>query len=343
MKVDLAKLQPFIDEKYISVRKHPEEDLWIYDYTQNCQFEKKWTPETMMCRGLILDAEGNVIARPFDKFFNQGENGDTPHSGNFVAYDKMDGSMGIMYPHAGGTKLSLATRGSFTSDQAIEGTKMLQRYLDNKAIKDSLLRISKYDTYLFEILYPENRIVVDYGGKRELILLAIRGIEDGEITPGRSHVFKCVKPVDDFISPRDNAEGVVLYYDDGFMEKVKYEEYVRLHRLVTGVTARRIWDILRNHQDDALAELTTRVPEEFKDWVKKTTVDLLKKYNEVELYCSKIVNMVGKLPDRKSQAEVIMKSDYPGICFNILDGTNYEEALWRLLRPVAEKPFKEDL
>lgn len=152
MKIDLSTLQPFIDEKYISVRKHPEEDLWIYDYTQKAQFEKKWNLEVRQCRGLILDAEGNVVARPFDKFFNQEENL-VSHKGTFVAFDKMDGSMGILYPHAGGTKLSIATRGSFISDQAIEGTKMLQKYIDSRDIKKFLLNEVKTKTYLFEIIY----------------------------------------------------------------------------------------------------------------------------------------------------------------------------------------------
>lgn len=343
MKVDLTKLQPFIDEKYISVRKHPEEDLWIYDYTQNCQFEKKWTPETMMCRGLILDAEGNVIARPFDKFFNQGENGDVPHSGNFTAYDKMDGSMGIMYPHAGGTKLSIATRGSFVSDQAIEGTKMLQKYLDSRAVKNILLEMSKTQTFLFEIIYPENRIVVDYKGEKDLIFLAKRDIETGKITTGSSPIFRVSPQIDEFEFPRDNAEGVVLYYDDGFMEKVKYEEYVRLHRLVTGVTARRIWDILRNHQDAELAELTTRVPEEFKSWVEKTTIDLKKQYDGIEWVCSKISNSVGHLESRKGKARIIKLSDYPGVIFKMIDDGDYEPLIWKLLKPKAEKPYREDL
>jgi RNA ligase len=342
MKVDLAKLQPFIDEKYISVRKHPEEDLWIYDYTQNCQFEKKWTPETMMCRGLILDAEGNVIARPFDKFFNQEENL-VSHKGTFVAFDKMDGSMGILYPHAGGTKLSIATRGSFVSDQAIEGTKMLQHYIDSRDIKARLLKESKTKTYLFEIIYPENRIVVDYQGKRELILLAIRDIETGEVFRGEKEIFTNPLEITDFKTPRDNAEGVVLYYDDGFMEKCKYSEYVWLHRLVTGVTARRIWDILRNHQDAELAELTTRVPEEFKSWVEKTTIDLKKQYDGIEWVCSKISNSVGHLESRKEKAKIIKLSDYPGVIFKMIDDGDYEPLIWKLLKPKAEKPYREDL
>ena len=67
------KLKKYIEEKFISEQKHPELDLWIYNYTPKCMYEKKWDNITMSCRGLILDKNGNVIARPFKKFFNYEE------------------------------------------------------------------------------------------------------------------------------------------------------------------------------------------------------------------------------------------------------------------------------
>ena len=36
-----------------------------------------------------------------------------------------------------------------------------------------------------------------------------------------------------------NSEGIVVRFDDGLRVKVKYEEYIRLHKLLTGVNARR--------------------------------------------------------------------------------------------------------
>ena len=62
----------------------------------------------------------------------------------------------------------LATRGSFSSDQALVGTDILhEQYLQQGYEFDP-----RY-TYLFEILYPENRIVVDYRGLRDIVLLAV--------------------------------------------------------------------------------------------------------------------------------------------------------------------------
>ena len=67
------KIKPYVEQKFISEQKHPNLDLWIYNYTKRCQYEKKWDEVTTMCRGLILNKEGNIIARPFKKFFNIGE------------------------------------------------------------------------------------------------------------------------------------------------------------------------------------------------------------------------------------------------------------------------------
>jgi len=135
-------LQEMIEKKYISVQKHPEADLYIYNYTQNAQFERVWNEITLMCRGLILDVNMNIVALPFKKFFNYEEHSveDIP-VGDFEAYEKMDGSLGILYhldnvPH-------IATRGSFTSDQAVVGNKIL-----NKNYYNLFEKLNKDYTYL---------------------------------------------------------------------------------------------------------------------------------------------------------------------------------------------------
>lgn len=330
MKINPAIFQPLIDEKLVSVQKHPEFDYYIYNYTKKAKFEgiEAWTPELRMCRGLILDGDGNVIARPFDKFFNleQHKKEEIPNI-PFKAYDKMDGSLGILYKCPDGY-YAIATRGSFVSEQAIEGTKILQEMLlkGDGGFSDG-------QTYLYEIIYPSNRVVVDYGERRELVLLAIRDIESGEVVPiGR--------PISDYQSPRDNAEGVVLYYDNGFMCKVKYEEYVRLHRLVTGVNARRIWDVLRS--GGGLKEFTTRVPEEFERWINKTAQKLRYEYETIEVISQDAFDEVVNLPTRKEQAEIIMKEyrKYSGIIFAMLDDKPYKQIIWKMLYPSHEVPFK---
>lgn len=331
MKIDKSIFDQLITDGLVNVQKHPTDDLYIYNYSQKAQFLGSWTPELKMCRGLILDESGNVIARPFDKFFNYeqhlGENslGDIPMCA-FKAYDKLDGSLGILYKDQSG-KYCLATRGSFISDQAMVGTKMLQEFLKTHIIED------RY-TYLFEIIYPENRIVVDYGGVSKLVPLAMRNIESGQIIP-------LCESVEDYQTPRDNAEGVVLYYENGFLCKIKYEEYKRLHRLVTGVNAKTIWELLKAEQP--FDELLERVPDEFYQWVKNTTKELQTAYNtildQVQSDCWKVKD----LPTRKDQAIWLQQnSKYLSAVFAMLDGKNYQESIWKLVRPRADRPFRED-
>ncbi len=111
--IDIGLLQQMIAEKMVNVTKHPSADLWLYNYSQKCQYEKCWNEITLQCRGLILDSDFKIVARPFGKFFNLEEH--TPDqipALPFDVFDKMDGSLAITYwiddiPH-------IATRGSYT-------------------------------------------------------------------------------------------------------------------------------------------------------------------------------------------------------------------------------------
>ena len=341
MKINLNKLQEYEEKKLIKRQTHPDMDLIIWNYTQKCQFERAFDDYTIMCRGLITDPTGEVIARPFNKFFNWSEHesedlADIPENEKFVAYDKMDGSLGITYKTPSGYKL--ATRGSFTSDQAIAGSEMLH---DTDLFSPGM-------TYLFEIIYPENRIVVDYGKEKKLVFLGAREISSGvvfqpEYFPDISDVYETPKVIENHSVSRDNSEGVVLYFSSGFMVKVKYDEYIRLHRLVTGVTKRRIWDLLRNNE--SVDELLERVPEEFEKWVRDSINDLEKQYAEMKQNAENVLLRVASMNNRKEQAIYI--NTYPRelrpIVFAMLDQKSIEPIIWKLLKPKHEVPFKEEI
>jgi RNA ligase len=117
------------------------------------------------------------VARPFPKFFNYGEqpDEDTRRLGQpFTLSEKVDGSLGIHYRWNGTD--GIATRGSFHSPQAQWAT---------AALADSPpVRFDYGRTHLFEIVYPENRIVVDYGDRAELVYLATLDWRTGETVGG---------------------------------------------------------------------------------------------------------------------------------------------------------------
>jgi RNA ligase len=138
----LEKLNKYYEDGLLYKQVHPTLPLTIWNYTETVQFEGKWDEITLMCRGLVTDDKGNIVARPFNKFFNIEEGKYTPTE-NFEVWDKMDGSLGIVFWYEG--QWIVATRGSFTSDQAIKGTELLKKY--NTDI------MFRHLTYCFEIIY----------------------------------------------------------------------------------------------------------------------------------------------------------------------------------------------
>lgn len=341
MKVDIAKLSMLVKGKYLTCKKHPTADLLIWNYSHLCQFERYWTEETMMCRGLITDLEGNIVARPFKKFFNLGEGykpgepapplPDEP----FEIYEKYDGSLGILYWD--GESHRIATRGSFESEQAIKATEMLQSRIEECEFRPGW-------TYLFEIIYPENRIVVDYGGIETLILLDVLDNETGnsvlDLVEG-GIPFQCarrheVKSIDDLLKvERENAEGFVVRFRSGLRVKIKHDEYCRLHKLLTGINDKRIWEMLSN--GDSIEQMIDSVPDEFYQYVKGVSDHLHQRYADIEADTEKYVNRARKKDDRAKQAKIIKKCEYPGVGFAMLDGKDYQKVIWSAIKPKVEE------
>jgi RNA ligase len=169
----LEKINQLINEGYITKRPHSSGELLIYNYTAKAQYDRMWTPETMQCRGLILDIDGAIVARPLPKFFNLQEHKESLPAEPFDVYEKLDGSLGILYWHR--DQPYIASRGSFSSDQAIKANQILLTLY-----AESIPFLDKSLTYLFEIIYPSNRIVVDYGTFEGLVLLAVIETESGQ-------------------------------------------------------------------------------------------------------------------------------------------------------------------
>ena len=247
------RLEELIEKKLINRRKHPEHDLWIYAYSKTCQLGQKWEHWTEMCRGLILDAEGNVIARPFAKFFNwdEGLNRGLLHKKAIVGFEKMDGSLGIVYypPNATGPNdVCVSTKGSFDSEQAIWATNFIRQMPQH--LLDELWEVDKTYTVLFEIIYPESQIVVNYGQRQDLVMLGMAQKDNGAFIPSypgvldgfsRPRFLTNISPADVFDHLKaDNEEGYVLLYEGNLLVKVKFDEYVLLHRMVTKYSKRQV-------------------------------------------------------------------------------------------------------
>ena len=252
--VDLGELGDAVGGGWVTIRRHPRyPQLAIANYTDACAFARMWNDTTRMCRGLIWDSHSlELLARPFGKFFNYGEPGapEIPLSAAVEVTDKLDGSLGIVYPTPDG-QWSIATRGSFDSEQARHATELFRaRYADGFTPPPTA-------TLLVEIMYPGNRIVVDYGSTDDLFLLGAVDITTG-ITCGpnvfdwpgpRAATFGCRSFAEALaLPPRRNAEGIVVrqMFTD-IRVKIKQEDYKALHRVIFGCTKRRLWEHLAVH------------------------------------------------------------------------------------------------
>ena len=344
MKYDLDTLNYYLGTGHLEKNDHPIMPLTIWNYSRDCQYSRDWDAITMACRGLVLDKEGTVIARPFRKFFNLEEWDPAllPKFEDCEIYEKMDGSLGILFYYR--DEWHLATKGSFTSEQAIKGKEILQKYKYKYLPTDC--------TYLFEIIYPENRIVVDYAGEEKLVLLASIQTDTEEewdiYSQGYEELgFELVKKYDavqDYKELksliRENQEGFVLKFKNGFRIKIKGEEYVRLHRLLTNFSNVDIWELLRDGMD--LDNFLERVPDEFDSWVRNTVMDLVVSFENIERdyknYYEDICRRVGT-EDRKTFAEEAKRYDHSSILFSMLTGKDYSSYIWKLIRPQYQKPF----
>lgn len=123
MKLDLNILNKYKEEKLLRCQKHPTHPLLIWNYTEKVQYDNLWDDITSVCRGLITNQDGRIVARPFRKFFNI-EEGRHQETDQFEIYEKMDGSLGIVFFYE--NEWHIATRGSFISEQALKGAELLK-------------------------------------------------------------------------------------------------------------------------------------------------------------------------------------------------------------------------
>ncbi|PDZ94920.1 hypothetical protein CON36_31245 [Bacillus cereus] len=338
-----------VEQGFIARREHPEDkNIVILNYTDLAVYEKYWNDATLACRGLIINEKtGEIIARPFPKFFNYGENCGLelriPSSEPTIAI-KMDGSLGISYFLNG--RLRWSTRGSFVSDQSV----IAQKIWEEKYSHVDEAKINGI-TLLTEIIDKGTRVVVDYDGVSDLVLLGAIRIEDGYDYPpeellnlanqiGMKVAENTGLTLQEALGKKTqlsyNEEGYVLRWGDGlnaFRLKVKGEKYLEVHRMLYGLSLKKK---VMSWVTGSLEELIFEVPEEFRAEIE----EFRNKLNDVEsgMY-SEIHEFVKTakekgLESRKEFALFFMqqgKKEYLSFYFNVLENKepNIKEYIYK--------------
>lgn len=230
----------------------------------------KLHPIVKECRGLILDAQLNIICRPFDRFFNYLE-GDTADFcfHNATLFEKADGSLVKIYYNPLATKWEIATRGTaFAEADHVWGlghhlSKQPANWTFRSAILDamglsedtfqtimSLSPVGRHYTILAEYCSPNNRIVTRYDAPH-LVFLGLRHNQTGEEIHPESYspMFESLmRMINSRLPYRYEAstpddvkrlveslpnlqEGIVAVEQSGRRCKVKSSQYVAVHQL----------------------------------------------------------------------------------------------------------------
>lgn len=355
--VDLDVLTQAILERHVRAQDHPSEPLRILNYTELCAVTPgAWNRTTLACRGLIYQPGTlEVVARGFDKFFNYGQPGAAviDLDASVLVSDKMDGSLGIIYPLPSGG-WAVATRGSFTSEQAAHATELLRTRYPGFTAPAGV-------TTLVEIIYPGNRIVLDYAGLDDLVLLGGVAHRGGVIPPASMQMISgwpgpVAQTMEAFtlaealaLPPRPNAEGVVvLDVTRHRMVKIKQDDYVTLHKIITGLTARKVWEHVCSQRP--VTQLLEQLPDEFHDWVCATAggiEDAVAK--EHGRLLADFYKAIDAMPDgwvdefhlpasgevRKQFALVVADSPDRWAMFALLDGRDITGELYKRAKPDA--------
>lgn len=340
--INLEQLRADVRDRWIVATPGPD-GLTLYNYSDQTVWDRHWTPETLAARGLVLTADGTVAARPWPKFFNVGETGFTlaelPAETPELSI-KHDGSLIIVFWNPMGGRWQAVTRGSWDNEQ----TRFAQAWLAERGWE-----APREFTYLFELCAPWNRIVLIYAEPRMYFLGRVEnatgkdcsyaeaaalaqglGITSTEFTVGPIDVAALAN------TAITDAEGFVVRYSNGVRVKLKYAEYLRLHKLLTGLSVIAIWE--------ALAAGNTQpppgVPDEFLAWWQGHHDALTASFKAVEDEARAVFAQTPQGASRKDIAAFYAQSkDMAPILFQMLDGREYAPMIWRRVRPSGAKTF----
>lgn len=302
----LVPYENLVKEKYLS--KSEKGNLVLYKYAEKAAHERFWNEYTIKARGIIFEkSTGKVIANTMPKFFNLGEHEATflknlPEL-EYVTTEKMYGSCLTLFWYDG--KWDVATLGSFYSTQAERAREIITKTFDDLSLKIAASHL----TLVFECIYPENKIVVNYGTKEGLVLLTAYDNDGKELTrlelvdlaerAGLELVTTYDLSITEMIElqktlPKDQ-EGFVIRYSNGLRVKIKGEAYMLIHHAISNLTPLNVHRAMVNGK--VKLEYLVAIPEEIKADMESLKTTLESNYalihNEVLGFCQTTIEHVG--------------------------------------------------
>ena len=163
----------------------------------------------------------------------------------------------------------------------------------------------------------------------------------------------------------DNEEGFILVYENGFRLKIKFDDYVALHKVMTNVSSIDLWKMRMfeldpvkfSEWDIKMSDIIGRVPDEFYTWIKNTLEEMDTSAKSIEANARStysdtmdILNAgIGQVrePSQYDFAKEIKSESkkVSALLFAIRKGDDllFKTLIWRSLRPIHTTPFKDEL
>jgi T4 RnlA family RNA ligase len=242
-------------------------------------------------RGITFNSNTEkLIALPFWKFFNYGENPFTEplevNNWNISSiYEKLDGS--LVYFYNINDQFHAKTKFNCMAPQAIESMEIVQC---NEHLKSFIVNnLDNNYTPMFEYVSPTNRIVIPYN-KQDLIYLGSRNMKTGELIKFNNENIKQpinyadkFKNIDDIVNycgvSDKMEEGFVVHFNNTEIVKIKTRKYIDLHHTISSVTNEKYLASVILHEE--MDDLISLLPSEFHEFVNNFKTKLVKHYNHI--------------------------------------------------------------
>lgn len=268
-------------------------------------------------RGPCFDSEtGELIALPFEKFFNVNEKAHTQtkiidaemsRAAPFIC-EKLDGSM-INAAMVRG-KIVLKTKKSFYSDVALAA----QANMTHDVEELSRFLIGRGFTPIFEYYSPDSQVVLKYGDKPRFSLIAARSMEDGTYLDQVAldywaEAYSIERPVwyhsndlgalIEMVENVKDAEGWVIYLPSG-RYKIKTKWYMDRHRMLDI----RERDIAKYVLDDVIDDMIPHLIEGQADMevVRQIMHKIANDITVIRLTIDSLAAQAAKIPDGAERA-----------------------------------------
>lgn len=334
----LEKLSEEVQNGYVTVHEHPDKKIFNYTYSRLTEQENHWNEVTLRTRGLILDSNGRIIFNCPRKFFNFQQNNfanDTYErlKDDFKIYEKLDGSA-IWVVNDSEYGFIVSSKSSFTSEHAAWAKEIIEQ-----KFKEKDLIFKEGICYCFELIHPENRIVVDYGEEKTLKLWGLKTqsgetieLEDNRVdtsyfeTPKLLGTNNDKTAIDNYINQK-NVEGVVLKGIGDDRIKIKSQTYLELHRIKTECTPNRILELLMSGKRVSDYDF----PDEFLKEVQLYEDIYLKKYQQIYNQIESAEKILHNKTDKEiglAKIDGFLKS---GI-FNLRKNKDISNLIWRKVK-----------